>query len=181
MSQKYKLSWRRGATSALSSREKLTKSTKTAAESRRVTADITRDGLVVCDRKALLLQISGDAMEADFMAAWLGRCLQEKCPPDGSDKKKRQTWEWCHPWASQLLQLLLNVTLVKWGRILMSHRKTENEKEPEKKEKRPSHSEVFRRSLTSWLDSLQHRSDWHLTVVHSLSLWQGNDTTVHIA
>lgn len=87
MSQKSKLS------SALSPREKLTKSTKMAAESRRVTADLMREGLAVCDRKALLLQISGDAMEADFTAAWLGRCLQEKCPPDGSDKKKRQSHE----------------------------------------------------------------------------------------
>lgn len=61
-----------------------------AAESRRVRADLMRVGLAVCDRKALLLQISGDALEADFVAAWLGRCLQEKCPQNGFDKKKRK-------------------------------------------------------------------------------------------
>lgn len=58
----------------------------------------------------------------------------------------------------------------------MSQRKTE-------KLERASNPEVFRSSLTSWVIfySTDMTCDTFHSVVHSLSIWQGNDTTAHVA
>lgn len=39
------------------------------AESKRVLIDLMKSGCTICDHKAMLLQISGDALEADFVTA----------------------------------------------------------------------------------------------------------------
>lgn len=54
-----------------------------------MTADLMREGLAVVIVKHC--RYIGDALEADFVAAWLGRCLQEKGPPDRSVKKKAES------------------------------------------------------------------------------------------
>lgn len=57
---------------------------KTATE--KETACLIREDPGVCDHKALLLMWG---LEAELVAAWLGRCLQEKCLPHACDKERQ--------------------------------------------------------------------------------------------
>ena len=78
----------------------------------------------------------------------LGRCLQENLPRQmevigkKKKKKKRQSRKiWCQPWT---LTLTLNVSLPKWGKVLMSQKKwvggKKKKEEEEEEEKKPFQS-----------------------------------------